>query len=110
MKGRIAGDIAMKDKLRQAESKGPSESYSKFRVRWRHVLVIDQQVRAGRAPNCRRLAEELEVSRRTVLRDVDFMRYDLSAPIEYENLGKSERAHRVRKSGKIWGHHIDYES
>ena len=79
----------MKDQLRQAKSKGPSESYSKFRVRWRHVLVIDQQVRAGRAPNCRRLAEELEVSRRTVLRDVDFMRYDLSAPIEYENLGKS---------------------
>ena len=74
----------MKDQLRQAKSKEPSESYSKFRVRWRHVLLIDQQVRAGQAPNCRRLAEELEVSRRTVLRDVDFMRYDLSAPIEYD--------------------------
>ena len=74
----------MKDKLRQGKSKGPSEGYSKFRVRWRHVLVIDQQVRAGRAPNCRRLAEELEVSRRTVLRDVDFLRYDLGAPIEYD--------------------------
>ena len=74
----------MKDQLRQAKSKGPSESYSKFRVRWRHVLLIDQQVRSGRAPNCRRLAEELEVSRRTVLRDVDFMRYDLRAPIEYD--------------------------
>ncbi len=73
----------MKDQLSKGKSKGPSESSIKFRVRWRHVLLIDQQVRAGRTPNCRQLAKELEVSRRTVLRDVDFMRYDLGAPIEY---------------------------
>jgi len=60
-----------------------TREYSKFRTRWRHVLLIDQHVRAGRAPNCRELAEELEVSRRTVLRDIDFLRYDLGAPIEY---------------------------
>jgi hypothetical protein len=35
----------------------------KFRVRWRHVLLIDQEIRSGRAPNCRRLAEALEVNR-----------------------------------------------
>lgn len=55
----------------------------KFRVRWRHVLLIDQEIRSGKTPNCRRLAEALEVNRRTILRDIDFMRYDLGAPVEY---------------------------
>jgi len=59
-------------------------SYLKFRTRWRHVLLIDQRIRSGQAPNCRRLAAELEVSRRTVLRDIDFLRYDLGAPVEYD--------------------------
>ena len=58
--------------------------YSKFRTRWRHVLLIDQQIRSGKAPNCRQLASELEVSRRTILRDIDFLRYDLGAPVEYD--------------------------
>ncbi len=61
-----------------------SVSYLKFRTRWRHVLHIDQRVRSGKAPNCKQLAEDLEVSRRTVLRDIDFMRYDLGAPVEYD--------------------------
>jgi len=58
--------------------------YSKFRTRWRHVLLIDQQIRSGKAPNCRQLASELEVSRRTILRDIDFLRYDLGGPVEYD--------------------------
>ena len=60
------------------------EGYSKFRTRWRHVLLIDQKIREGTAPNCGRLAQELEVSRRTILRDIDFMKYDLAAPLEYD--------------------------
>ncbi|MCY2928904.1 MAG: WYL domain-containing protein [Planctomycetota bacterium] len=61
-----------------------ADSHAKFRTRWRHVLKIDQEIRAGRAPNCRQLAAELEVSRRTILRDIDFMRYDLGAPVEHD--------------------------
>lgn len=34
-------------------------------------------------PNCRRLAEELEVSPKTVQRDIDFMRDQLEFPIDY---------------------------
>jgi len=60
------------------------ESYLKFRTRWRHVLRIDEQIRSDQAPNCRKLAAELEVSRRTILRDVEFLRDDLGAPIEYD--------------------------
>ena len=59
-------------------------SYLKFRTRWRHVLLIDQRIRSGQAPNCRQLAGELEVSRRTVLRDIEFLRDDLAAPLEYD--------------------------
>jgi proteasome accessory factor B len=38
---------------------------------------------AGRFPNARSLAEELEVSQKTVLRDIEFMRDRLGLPIEY---------------------------
>ena len=63
----------------------PQNGYSKFRTRWRHVLLIDQRIRSGQVPNCRQLADELEVSRRTILRDIDFLRYDLGAPVEYDS-------------------------
>ena len=66
------------------KAKAGAREYSKFRTRWRHVVVIDREIRSGRAPNCRVLAERLEVCRRTVLRDVDFLRYDLGAPVEYD--------------------------
>jgi len=68
---------------RKPQPPARSATYLKFRTRWRHVLLIDQRIRSGEAPNCRQLAEELEVSRRTVLRDIDFLRYDLGAPVEY---------------------------
>ncbi|MEN6506225.1 MAG: HTH domain-containing protein [Planctomycetaceae bacterium] len=60
------------------------DAYSKFRTRWRHVLHIDQRIRDNDAPNCMQLAGELEVSRRTILRDIDFMKYDLGAPLDYD--------------------------
>ena len=63
----------------------PTRTFStKFRSRWRHVLLIDERIRLGRAPNCQQLAGELEVSRRTILRDIDFLKYDLGAPLEYD--------------------------
>jgi len=65
-------------------AKGTRGAYLKFRTRWRHVLLIDEQIRCGRAPNCRQLADKLEVCRRTILRDIDFLRYDLGAPVEYD--------------------------
>jgi len=69
---------------RPKATRGGDETYLKFRTRWRHVLLIDQEIRSGKAPNCRQLAERLEVSRRTILRDIDFLRYDLGAPVEYD--------------------------
>jgi predicted DNA-binding transcriptional regulator YafY len=50
------------------------------------MMRMHQRLKAGRYPNCRKLADELEVSSKTVQRDIDFMRYRLGLPIEYDQL------------------------
>lgn len=49
-------------------------------------MLIHARLKAGRLPNCRKIAEELEVSPKTIQRDIDFMRYRLALPIEYDPL------------------------
>ncbi len=50
------------------------------------MLQIHQGLKAVRYPNCRTLAEELEVSTKTIQRDVEFMRERLGLPIDYDEL------------------------
>jgi len=50
------------------------------------MLQLHQQLKAGRFPNCRKVADELEVSSKTIQRDIEFMRYQLGLPIEYDQL------------------------
>lgn len=45
---------------------------------------IDSAIRSGGFPNARGLAGEIEVSARTVQRDIEYMRDVLGAPIEYD--------------------------
>ena len=45
---------------------------------------IHQEVAEGDFPNCQGLAVELEVSAKTVMRDIEFMRDRLGLPLEYE--------------------------
>ena len=47
------------------------------------LLHIDRKIKSGNFPNCRTLAEELEVHQRTISRDVDFMKNSLNVPLEY---------------------------
>jgi proteasome accessory factor B len=47
-------------------------------------MAIDQAIRGRQAPTCRTLAAELEVSRRTILRDIEFMQNTLGAPVQYD--------------------------
>ena len=49
------------------------------------MIQIHERLQAQRYPNCRQLAEQFEVSIRTVKRDVDFMKYRLDLPIEYDS-------------------------
>lgn len=50
------------------------------------MMQLHRQIESNRYPNCRKLAELLEVSSKTIQRDVDFMRDQLSLPIEYDPL------------------------
>jgi predicted DNA-binding transcriptional regulator YafY len=50
---------------------------------WR-MMVIDKALRANKLPNARTLAKELEVHPRTVRRDLDYLRHQLGAPIEFD--------------------------
>ncbi|MCU0848444.1 MAG: transcriptional regulator [Spirochaetes bacterium] len=47
------------------------------------IQFIDARIRDGKYPNSRKLAEEYEVSERTIHRDIDYMRDMLGCPIEY---------------------------
>lgn len=47
---------------------------------------LHQQIKEGKFPNCRKLAEMLEISSKTVQRDIDFMRDRLNLPIDYDPL------------------------
>jgi hypothetical protein len=48
------------------------------RLQW-----IDAEIRAGRYPNARRVAEQFEISPRQAQRDFEYLRDSLGAPLEY---------------------------
>jgi predicted DNA-binding transcriptional regulator YafY len=50
------------------------------------MMRLHERLKANRYPNCQKLARELEVSSKTIQRDLDFMRYRLRLPIEYDQL------------------------
>jgi len=50
------------------------------------MLRLHERLKAVSYPNCRKLASELEVSPKTIQRDIDFMRDRLGLPIEYDQL------------------------
>ena len=50
------------------------------------MMQIHARLKDRQFPNCRRVAQQLEVSPKTIQRDIDFMRYRLGLPIEYDPL------------------------
>ena len=48
------------------------------------MMKFHEWLMENRYPNCRQMAEEFEVSAKTVQRDVNFMRDRMSLPIEYD--------------------------
>ena len=48
------------------------------------MLQIHEELQTGEPTNCKKLSARLEVSSRTVQRDIDFMRDQLGLPIEYD--------------------------
>jgi proteasome accessory factor B len=48
------------------------------------VAEIHRLIRQGRRPNCSTLAREIEVTAKTIQRDISFMRDQLNLPLEYD--------------------------
>jgi predicted DNA-binding transcriptional regulator YafY len=57
----------------------------KFKPQLRRLMFIEREIRGGTYPSCRDLAGRWEVSTRTILRDLDYLRDELDAPIEYDS-------------------------
>jgi predicted DNA-binding transcriptional regulator YafY len=47
------------------------------------IYEIHAAIRSGRYPNCSQLAKELSVQRKTIQRDITFMRDELNLPVKY---------------------------
>ena len=48
------------------------------------MMRIHQKLIEGTFPNCSTLARKIEVSTKTIQRDIDYMRYQLELPIDYD--------------------------
>ena len=57
---------------------------AKFKPQYRRLLFIDREIRGGGYPNCRGLAQFWEVTAKTIQRDVDYLKYELGAPVAYD--------------------------
>lgn len=67
-----------------AAARGGTLGGSAARPPMARMLLIHAKIAAGGYPNCSSLARTLEVSAKTVQRDVDFMRDQLGLPLEYD--------------------------
>jgi len=56
------------------------------RIALPRIYYIDRQIAEGKYPNAQQLAQGYETSPSTIHRDIDYMRYSLNAPIEYDAL------------------------
>jgi predicted DNA-binding transcriptional regulator YafY len=54
------------------------------KVMMNRILAVDSFIREGRFPNAATIARKLEVTARTIQRDIEYMRDMYSAPIEYD--------------------------
>jgi len=54
-----------------------------YRSQFRRLAELDRQIRAGKHPNCSSFARDYEVSRRTIARDIEFLK-EKGAPLEFD--------------------------
>jgi len=68
----------------ESHMESPSRIHTLKRPAIERMLFIHKALQKGGFPNCSKLARELEVSSKTISRDIDFMRDRMLLPIEYE--------------------------
>lgn len=79
----------MRDKSKQSApahpaSRNPQPATLHSRPPLERMLRIHQAIQSGSLPNASKLAAELEVSTKSIHRDIEFMRDRLDLPIEYD--------------------------
>jgi len=74
----------MPGKKSKTHKSRPSPAEGLTRPPMERMWRIHQEVSGGGYPNCQGLARDLEVSAKTVMRDVEFMRDRLGLPLEYD--------------------------
>jgi predicted DNA-binding transcriptional regulator YafY len=57
---------------------------TKLKTQYYRWTKIDDEISKGRFPNAHSIAEQLEVSSKTIRRDIEYLRSMLEAPIEYD--------------------------
>jgi len=67
---------------------------AKYKPQHSRLLFIDRTIREGSFPSCLSMAQEWEVTRKTIQRDITYMKYELDAPIEYV---AKKRGYRYRE-------------
>jgi len=71
-------------KRKTAKKKTPESRAGDTRRPIERLFAIHDAVRRQRYPNCRRLAEEIGVTPKTIQRDITFMRENLELPLSYD--------------------------
>ena len=71
-------------KRKNARAKKPVTVNSLSRPPLERMMRIHDAIQSGKYPNAARLAKELEVSQKSVQRDLEFMRERMNFPIEYD--------------------------
>ncbi len=61
---------------------------NRTKAQFARLLELDSRIRSGGYPNCVTFAADYEVSQKTVQRDIDYLRDQLGAPIEYDRARK----------------------
>ena len=72
---------------------------AKYKPQHSRLLFIDREINTGKYPNCSILALEWEVSQKTIQRDLDYMKYQLDAPLQYS--AKHRGYHYTEKNYKL---------
>lgn len=68
----------------------------KTRAPMERIYKIHEKILAGELPNCSKLSKELEVTAKTIQRDITFMRDRLNLPLEYD-----DRVHGYRYTADV---------
>lgn len=75
-----------------------AQKYQAFsRPPWERMIRFHNLIKEKSFPNCSRLAHEFEVTLRTIMRDVDFMKCRLNLPIEFDS----------HRNGYFYTHPVD---